>query len=330
MKRIICIIIFLFLLFGIHAQQQHQVTAKELTDDVQFLASDSLLGRRNYTTQILSAAEYIAASFRKDSLLFMEGAQQYIIPFNPHGKLKKKWMDVKGNYDPERVLYNVVARIEGRSKPDELVIFSAHFDHIGDDGGSDDPVFNGANDNASGTAAVMALARHYARAANNERTIIFCVFGGEELGLLGSRWLSLGIKPEFIKAMINIEMIGSTNVAGPDHFFLTGASYSNLDEIILKNLEGSPVKMVDDPAPEKYLFARSDNFPFAERSVPAHTIMSSNDFDECYHAPCDEWERLDYGHMKNIVEAIITGTRTIIDGTDTPQRIRRSIENPFR
>ncbi len=313
----------------LHAQVNSLVSVMELREDVQVLASDSLKGRKNYTLHNLKAAEYIAASFRKDSLLFMEGEDDYIIPFNPNGKLKNKWKDAQGRYDPTRVLYNVIARIEGRSKPEEIVIFSAHFDHIGDSGREEDPVFNGANDNASGTAAVMALARYFAKTGGNERTILFCAFGGEELGLLGSKWLSPALRPESIKALVNIEMIGSANAAGPGHFFVTGASYSNLDEIIQKNLEGSDVTMVADPTPGQYLFTRSDNLPFAERGVPAHTIMSSNDNDDCYHAVCDEWERLDYEHMKKIVEAIIKGTRTIIDGSDTPSRIRQRIHYPY-
>ena len=329
MRSVACIIIIFFLSSGLQAQETSLVTVEELREDVQVLASDSLKGRKNYTRYNLQAAEYIAASFRKDSLLFMEGEDGYIIPFNPHGKLKNKWKDEQGHYYPARVLYNVIARIEGRSKPEEVVIFSAHFDHIGDDGSEEDPVFNGANDNASGTAAVMALARYFAKTGGNERTILFCAFGGEELGLLGSNWLSPAFRPESIKALVNIEMIGSANAAGPGHFFVTGASYSNLDEIIQKNLEGSDVTMVADPTPGQYLFTRSDNLPFAERGVPAHTIMSSNDNDDCYHAVCDEWERLDYEHMKKIVEAIIKGTRTIIDGSDTPSRIRQRINYPY-
>ncbi len=329
MRSAFCILIIFLIPFVLHAQVNSLVSVMELREDVQVLASDSLKGRKNYTLFNLKAAEYIAASFRKDSLLFMEGENDYIIPFNPNGKLKNKWKDAQGRYDPTRVLYNVIARIEGRSKPEEIVIFSAHFDHIGDEGSKEDPVSNGANDNASGTAAVMALARYFAKTGGNERTLIFCALGGEELGLLGSRWLSPAIHPGSIKAMINIEMIGSTNAAGPGHFFVTGAHYSSLDEILKKNLEDDEVKMVEDPTPDKNLFYRSDNLPFAERGVPAHTIMSSNDYDDCYHAVCDEWERLDYEHMKKIVEAIIKGTRTIINGTDTPTRIRQRINYPY-
>ncbi|MGZ8544707.1 MAG: M28 family metallopeptidase, partial [Flavisolibacter sp.] len=130
-------------------------------------------------------------------------------------------------------------------------------------------------------------------------------------------------------AMINIEMIGRTNVGGHNTFFVTGFNYSNLGEIIKKNLEGSIVKMINEPNPERLLFARSDNLPFAMRSVPAHTIMSSSDLDDCYHQTCDEWETMNFVHMRNVVEAIILATKTIIEGKETPQRISRKVENPF-
>ena len=85
--------------------------------------------------------------------------------------------------------YNIVGMLPGKSKPGELILFSAHYDHEGvfDRGKKKDSILNGANDNASGTTALLMLAKYFAQKNDNERTILFCAFAGEELGLLGSK-----------------------------------------------------------------------------------------------------------------------------------------------
>ncbi len=102
-------------------------------------------------------------------------------------------------------LYNIVGMIPGKSLPQEAIVFSAHYDHV--DRGADGQrsgIYNGANDDASGTTAVLALAKYFAMRKKNERTLIFCLFAGEELGLLGSTDFAKKIKPSFVKANINI------------------------------------------------------------------------------------------------------------------------------
>ncbi len=221
------------------------------------------------------------------------------------------------------LLYNVVGILPGRSLPDEAIIFSAHYDHVdigtnGETGG----IFNGANDDASGTTAVIELARYFALRKDNERTIIFCLFAGEELGLLGSRAFINYVKPESIKAVINIEMIGITNIAGKDAMMLTGSGYSSLHRILKNNLKDEKVKILEQGADPHLLFTRSDNFTFANKGIPAHTIMSSNDDEPCYHKPCDDVKRIDIGNMTRFIRAIATSATTLISGKDTPTRIK--------
>ncbi len=233
-------------------------------------------------------------------------------------------MFVSGNKEYlSTVLFNVVGVLPGRSLQHEAILFSAHYDHVSTGlMGELGDIYNGANDNASGTTAVLSLAKYFAMRNDNERTLIFCLFAGEELGLLGSRAFVEYVVPENIKAMINVEMIGMTNATGKNAFMVTGPEYSNLTGIISQNLKGEKIKVSGLYNDDKLLFKRSDNYPFAEKGVPAHTIMCSNDNERCYHKPCDEAHRIDIDNMTTIIRAIAKGCRSLISGEDTPSRIR--------
>jgi peptidase M28-like protein len=221
----------------------------------------------------------------------------------------------------DAVLYNVVGILPGRSKTSEAIIFSAHYDHIDSDpSGNSFGIFNGANDNASGTTAVLELARYFSKRNDNERTIIFCLFAGEELGLLGSERFATLVSRENVKAVINIEMIGKTNATGKERFFVTGSGFSDLERIITKNLEGEKVQSALRKSDPAHLFQRSDNYPFYQKGIVAHSIMCSDDNDPCYHQTCDTSEGIDFTNMTSIIKAIAKACRTLISGEDTPKR----------
>ena len=230
-------------------------------------------------------------------------------------------IELSANKDfSNNVAYNVIGVLPGNSKPDEAIIFSAHYDHLNMDlSGSGNKVFNGANDNASGTTAVLELAKYFSMRGDNARTIIFCLFAGEELGLLGSQQFVMDINPRKIKAVINIEMIGITNRAGKNAFFITGAQFSNLKKILTKNLKENKVKVTNEGIDLKMLFQRSDNYPFFLKGIPAHSIMCSDDTDPCYHKPCDDASRIDFENMARIIKAIAKSCQTLISGEDTPK-----------
>lgn len=221
------------------------------------------------------------------------------------------------------VLYNVVGMIPGRSLSKEIIIFSAHYDHV-DRGIFDEAegIYNGANDDASGTTAVLALAKYFSMRNDNERTLVFCLFAGEELGLYGSRSFIKMVKPENIKGVINIEMIGMTNAAGKNAFFVTGSYLSDLTKILRRNLKGEMIKVRDHNSDPRSLFQRSDNYPFAAEGIPAHSVMCSDDNDPCYHKPCDDVKRIDIDNMTRIIQAIAKSVTTLISGKDTPSRIK--------
>jgi Zn-dependent M28 family amino/carboxypeptidase len=222
-------------------------------------------------------------------------------------------------------LTNMVGIIPGKSKPDEYVIFSAHYDHLGigmpDEAG--DSIYNGANDDASGTTAVLALARYFSKTHNNERTLIFATFTAEEIGEFGSAYFSRNFNPDKVVAMLNIEMIGTESKWGKNSAYITGFDKSDMGLILQKNLGNTPFKFYPDPYPEQQLFLRSDNATLAKLGVPAHSISTSKmDVEKYYHKQGDNVETLDLNNMTEIIRAIGLSAGSIISGKDTPTRVQ--------
>jgi len=323
MKRIaVC---FSFILLSLAAFSQYtadSISETEIKRIIQFLAADSLKGRGNYTPQLHQAAHFIAEEFNKYGLKHFPTSSSFFQLFTTKPITDKEKEDSSWLYDPQKVLFNVVGVLPGKSLAHEALIFSAHYDHLGQgDTGSSDSIYNGANDNASGTTALLVLADYFAKRNDNERTLIFCAFSGEELGLLGSGVFVNNLNADSIVAMINIEMIGITKPKRKNTFFITGAYYSNLRQIFKNNLNSTIVKIINEPDEKKQLFKRSDNLHFALKGIPAHSIMCSDDDDKCYHQPCDEAQRIDIKNMTEIIKAIAIATHSIIMGKDTPSRI---------
>ena len=222
-------------------------------------------------------------------------------------------------------LTNLIGMMPGKSKPDEYVIFSAHYDHlgIGKADAAGDSIYNGANDDASGTTAVIALAAYFSKVHNNERTLIFAAFTAEEIGEFGSAFFSGKFNPEKVVAMLNIEMIGTESKWGRNSAYITGYDRSDLGSILQKNLGNTPFKFYPDPYPEQQLFLRSDNASLAKRGVPAHSISTSKmDVEKYYHQPGDEVGTLDLTNMTEIIRAIGLSASSIISGKDTPTRVQ--------
>lgn len=285
------------------------IRTSEASAILQLLASDSLGGRGNHTTGQAAAARFIADRFASAGLQPFSGQDTYF-----HSFANKSETFGEGG---KGLLQNVVGVLKGRSKAEEMVIFCAHYDHLGTEDGY---IYNGANDNASGTTAMLLLAGYFARRADNERTLVFCAFAGEELGLLGSTAFAETLKPESVIAVINIEMIGIPAV-GKNAFFITGDRYSNLGKIFRQNLPKT-YRIRHEPDFGKELFLRSDNLPFAQKGIPAHTIMASDDDDGCYHRPCDDAKRIDVVNLTNLTRAIVLGSETLVNGKDTPGRVK--------
>lgn len=223
----------------------------------------------------------------------------------------------------EEPLVNVVGVLPGR-RSDEQVLFSAHFDHIGirQPPVEGDSIANGANDNASGVAAVVALADYFAERGTPERTLLFVAFTAEEAGGYGSRYFSSQVDPEEIVAMFNMEMIGKPGVDGPNTAWITGFERSSFGRILQEAVEGTPYTFYPDPYPEQQLFYRSDNATLARLGVPAHSISTTPiDVDPDYHEVTDQVETLDLEHLTSTIRAIAAGAESIVSGAATPTRV---------
>ena len=233
----------------------------------------------------------------------------------------------------EHRLMNVVGMLPGKSKKDEYVIFSGHYDHIGVNAAravNGDSIFNGANDDAAGTTAVIMLAKYFKALANNERTIVFAAFTAEEVGGFGSQYFSRQFDPAKVMAMFNIEMIGTESKWGKNSAYITGYEKTDMGAIMQKNLEGTGFTFYPDPYPEQGLFTRSDNATLARLGVPAHTISTSKmDSEPNYHKVTDEIGTLDMDNMAMIIKSIALASRSIVAGKDTPTRVMTDALRPF-
>lgn len=222
-------------------------------------------------------------------------------------------------------LANVVGVIPGKSLASEYVIFSGHYDHLGINSAravNGDSVYNGANDDAAGTTAMIMLSKYFKKLNNNERTLIFVAFTAEEVGGFGAQYFSKQFDPLAVKAMFNLEMIGTESKWGKNSAYITGYEKTNMGDILQKNLEGSAFKFYPDPYTDQNLFYRSDNATLARLGVPAHTISTSKmDSEPNYHKPSDEFQTLDMDNMNEIIKAIALSSRTIVSGKDTPSRV---------
>lgn len=225
----------------------------------------------------------------------------------------------------EQKLANVVGILPGKSRKDEYVIFSGHYDHIGiGKPVKGDSIYNGANDDAAGTTAVIMLAKYFEALKSNERTLVFAAFTAEESGGFGSQYFSQQFAADKVMAMFNIEMIGTESKWGKNSAYITGYEKTDMGSILQKNLEGTGFSFHPDPYPDQQLFYRSDNATLARLGVPAHTISTSKmDNEPNYHKVSDEIETLDMENMAMIIRSIALSSKTIVAGKETPARVKK-------
>lgn len=283
------------------------------------LSSDEMRGRKTFTPDIDRAADFIAREFRKIGL---EDLQPPASQLAADSDMYRQKFTV-GSSHP-RQLTNVVGILPGKSRKDEYVIFSAHYDHLGVGKAADgDSIYNGANDDASGVTAVIMLAKYFKTLDNNERTIVFAAFTGEEMGGLGSGYFSKQFDPNKVVAMFNIEMIGTESKWGKNSAYITGYDKTDMGQILQKNLEETGFTFYPDPYAAEDLFYRSDNATLARLGVPAHTISTSKmDSEPNYHKFSDQVETLDLDNMAMIIRSIAMSSKTIVAGRNTPTRVK--------
>jgi Zn-dependent M28 family amino/carboxypeptidase len=276
------------------------------------LAADDMEGRKSGTAGIEKAAVYIENEFKKIGLSTFGDLENYRQTFTFKNRRTKE--DITSS--------NIIGVLEGRSKKDEYVIISAHYDHLGMKmSGEEDLIYNGANDDASGVTGVLALAAYF-KEVGHERTLVFAAFTAEEMGLMGSTHFGKGIDATKFVAGINLEMIGKTPSFGPNTAWLTGFERSDFGTIIQQNLVGTGYQLFPDPYKKFNLFFRSDNASLARLGVPSHTFSTTPiDVDPDYHQLSDESETLNMTVITQTIQAVAKGTESIINGKDTPTRV---------
>jgi aminopeptidase YwaD len=293
----VLLIIYFTLAAPLNAQDQVKLnltTPEQLKKHVYYLASDSLLGRGFGTPQGIQAAGYIAGQFRKAGLEPLNGS--YLHPF----VYRKGILNITGN--------NVVGVIPGSDPAlkDEYIVLGAHFDHLGwKIEGRDTVVYNGADDNASGSAAIIEIGRNLAESRSSlGRSVAIVAFDGEESGLVGSGFFLQDsvLPPCKIKLMFSLDMVG-----------MLEANHG-------VDLKG--IKMVDDPElftvelAKKYgitvtkangrLEQRTDTAPFGKAGIPAVSVFTG--LKSPYHKPEDDADKLDYEGIARVTNYMTDAT----------------------
>ncbi|ETN96610.1 M28 family metallopeptidase [Zhouia amylolytica] len=273
-------------------ENPESVTEESVAELMDFLSSDLLMGRDSGTKGLEEAANYIEHVFSKS------GVKPYF----------ETYKDSLSNF---KNAFNVVGVVEG-SDPElknEFIVLGAHYDHVGIiDAIEKDSIANGANDNASGTTAVIELAEYFGKTKENKRSLIFALFAAEEKGLLGSKHLAPKLKEKGINlyAMVNFEMIGVPMSKGYTAY-LTGYEASNMAAKMNEYSGDENLVGFLPQAKEFNLFKRSDNYPFYEVfKVPSQTLctfdFTNYDF---YHHVDDEMSEIDIPHMTSFIKQMI-------------------------
>lgn len=262
-----------------------------------FLASDALRGRGSGTHDELVTATYVASQFEQYGL---EPAG------DAGGFIQQVIIQKSGPGNKELHTRNVVAKLSGTDPAHEhdVILLTAHLDHLGIRRPvRGDAIYNGADDDASGTTAVLELARSLAAEPKPRRTVIFALFGSEEKGALGSIYFRAHppVPLADIAAYLEFEMIGRPDPAVPrDTLWLTGWKRTDLGPELARH----GAHLVADPHPAEDFFRRSDNYVFAKQGIIAQTV-SSYGLHHDYHQPSDDLARIDFQHMDEAIESML-------------------------
>jgi hypothetical protein len=215
---------------------------------------------------------------------------------------------------------NVVACLPGTTRKDEYVVVSSHYDHMGIGAPvGDDRIYNGADDNATGTTAVVLLAEAMAKMDRPARSVLFVCFTGEERGLLGSKAFCERppVPLDKIVANVNLEMIGRPEEGKAGKAWITGHDLSDFAAITTAAFQRAGIDVVEFPMAAG-LFTASDNWSFVRKGVVAHSI-SAGSLHKDYHRPSDEVEKLDIPHMTKVIRGLLEVTLEFANRDAVPQ-----------
>ncbi len=216
--------------------------------------------------------------------------------------------------------WNAMGKITGSDKTlgAEVILLTSHLDHLGvrDSNPGDDKIFNGADDDASGSTAVLEMARVLGSGSRPKRTVYFVCFGSEESGGFGARYFvdNMPFAKDKLVANLEFEMIGRPDAkVKPEELWLTGYERSNLGPELAKR----GAKLVQDPHPEENFFQRSDNIQLARAGVIAHTV-SSFGLHTDYHHASDEIKTIDFVHMTRAIDSMVAPVKWLVNSDFKP------------
>jgi Zn-dependent M28 family amino/carboxypeptidase len=284
---------------------------REIHADMAFLAADELHGRGSATRDEHIAALFAAAQFQAlglapggDNGTFVQTAT---LPSPMPARLQKslsRFEDI-----PRTQTWNAIAILRGSDPANEVVLLTAHLDHlgIGPANAAGDKIYNGADDDASGATAVLTLAHALAVGPRLRRTVVFALFGSEEIGGFGNAAFLAHppVQISSIVANLEFEMIGRPDPAVPnDSLWLTGFDRSNLGPELAKH----GAHLLADPHPKENFFKRSDNIALARQGIIAQTV-SSFGLHKDYHQPSDDLATIDFPHMVKVIASMVEPIR---------------------
>jgi Peptidase family M28 len=299
---------------------QKATLEREVHADMNFLADDELHGRGSATRDEHIAALFVAAQLQslglepggENGTFLQKTSLPDPLPERVQQRLSK-FQNV-----PRTETWNAIGILRGSAQPNEVILLTAHLDHLGVSAATTgDTIYNGADDDASGTTAVLTLAHILATGPRPKRTIVFACFGSEELGGFGNRaFLAHPPVPlTSIVANLEFEMIGRPDSAVPaGTLWLTGFERSDLGSELAKH----GAHLVKDPHPDQNFFRRSDNYALATQGIVAHTV-SSYGLHKDYHQPSDEISTIDFNHMTNAIESMVGPIRWLVNSTWKPE-----------
>jgi hypothetical protein len=274
-----------------------RVSEASIRGHMEMLASDAMNGRGSGTRDEWLAAVYIGSQLRQWGLMPLgdDGGFVQTVEIPRRDSADRR---------PVRT-WNVIGKIEGRdpSRRAQALLLTAHLDHLGMRGSGDDRIFNGADDDASGSTAVLEFARVLASGAAPERTVIFAWFGSEEIGGFGAQHFldNPPVALTSIVANLEFEMIGRPDpLVPPRTAWLAGYERTTLGPA----LAAHGARLVADPHPEQKFFQRSDNIALARRGVVAQGL-SSFGLHAQYHTPQDDLAHIDFAHMTAVIRSLV-------------------------
>lgn len=291
----------------VYNKAYQSIKAEELKQHLEVIASDEMEGRQTGSDGQKKAGAYIINFYKKIGVPAPDALTDYYQKI-PKEALKSRRAELS---DSE----NILAFIKGTDKPEEIIVVSAHYDHIGT---KDGEVFNGADDDGSGTVAVMEIAEAFQMAKNNgrgpKRSILFLHVTGEEHGLLGSKYYAE--HPIFdlknTVADLNIDMIGRSDKEneGKNYVYVIGSDMLSAELKKINEAANFATHSLelnykyDDPNDPMRLYYRSDHYNFAKNGIPVAFYFDGIHAD--YHKSTDDVEKIDFPLLQKRAQLIFT------------------------